>query len=155
MTRRRLFISLCALAWLSVNTAAGADKVPDLGRTKFKEIAKYLNLTAEQQQKIKPDVDRIQDVVKQAEKQRGGPGFGGGGRTPIGSGNWGGGPARTGGGAVQVGDIEGRRLQRQEWQKEITNRAEEIKTFLTPPQIEKFKAMGVPDLMAGPDGRRQ
>ena len=51
-------------------------------------------------------------------------------------------------GGAQVGDREGRLAQRVEWQKEITNRVEEIKSLLTPGQREKFKTIQVPDLMA-------
>jgi Spy/CpxP family protein refolding chaperone len=144
------FAGLCVLAWLSAVLPASATKPPDLGRTKFKDIAKYLNLTADQQAKIKPDVDRIQDIVKQADKQRGTPGFGGGGRTPVGGGRWGapGGGGNQGG--VQVGDFEERRARRQEWQKEITNRVEEVKSLLTPEQLEKFKAIQVPNVVAPP-----
>ncbi len=124
---------------------AAAGKPIDLGKTKFKDIAKYLNLTAEQQQKIRPDVDRIQDVVKQAAKQRGTPGFGAGGRTPVGGGGrWDG--ATGSPNTVQLGDREQRQAQRVEWQKEITNRVEEIKSFLTPEQLEKFKAIQIPNI---------
>jgi Spy/CpxP family protein refolding chaperone len=54
---------------------------------------------------------------------------------------------------VQVGDLEQRRLQRQEWQKEITNRVEEIKSLLTPEQVEKFKSIQVPNIVAPPSLR--
>ncbi len=142
----------CLLGALAVGASA-AEKVPDLAKTKFKDIAKYLNLTPEQQQKIKPDVERIQDLVKQAEKQRGAPGFGGGGRVPVGGSRWGG-PGGSGSqGAVQVGDLEQRRVQRVEWQKEITNRVEEIRSFLTPEQREKFKPIQVPDILTPPGQR--
>ncbi len=141
---------LCLLAWLSAPSPASAAKPPDLAKTKFKDIAKYLNLTADQQAKIKPDVDRIQAIVKQADKQRGTPGLGGGGRVPVGGGRWGapGGGGTQGG--VQVGDLEQRRVQREEWQKEITNRVEEIKSLLTPEQLEKFKVIQVPKVAAAP-----
>ena len=137
--------------------AISKPKVPELAKAKFDDIAKYLSLTREQQEKIKPDVVRIQDIVKQAGKQRG-PlgGWGGGGpRSPVGGG-WGG----TGGGAPGArGDGAGRggsdqseqmRAQREEWQKEITNRVEEIKGLLTPEQLEKFNAIAVPNVVAPP-----
>lgn len=142
----------CAAAWLVLAVPAGAEKPPDLGKTKFKEIAKYLNLTAGQQKQIKIDVDRIQDIVKQAAKQRGSPGFGAGGRTPVGGSRWGGGIGQ-GSGSVQVGDRAEQRIQREEWQKEIRNRVEEIESLLTPEQIVKFKAIEVPDVVSTPTGR--
>ena len=147
--RKTMFFSgLCVLLWLG--GAAAADKTPDLGKTKFKDIAKYLNLTTDQQGKIKPDVDRIQDLVRQADKQRGTPGFGGGGRTPVGGGRWGGAPGGENQGGVDVGDVEERIARRQEWQKEIANRVDEIKSLLTPEQLEKFKSIPVPNLSARP-----
>jgi hypothetical protein len=152
--RSRALIAACfALAWLAVTVPAFAEKPPDLARTKFKEIAKYLNLTTGQQVTIKPDVEHIQEIVKQADKQGGSPGYGGGGRTPVGGSRWGGGIGGSPGG-TQVGEREQRRTQRVEWQKEITNRVEEIKSLLTPEQAEKFKAIQVPNLMASPAGGR-
>src|SRR5512133_3370226 len=71
-----------SLVLLFVALPAVAEKVPDLGRTKFKDIAKYLNLTSDQQGKIKPDVERIQAIVKDADKQRGAAGSGR--RVPLG-----------------------------------------------------------------------
>ncbi len=140
-------VAIClAVSWIAV-TAARAEKPLDLGKTKFKEIAKYLNLTAEQQAKIKPDVERIQDVVKQAAKQGGSTGYGAGGRTPIGGSRWGA-PGSGNQGSVQMGDRGERQAQRVEWQKEITNRVEEIRSFLTPAQLEKFKAITIPDILA-------
>ena len=153
MSRNILLAGLCVLLWLGAAAALSADKPPDLGKTKFKDIVKYLNLTPDQQTKIKPDVDRIQDLVRQAEKQRGAPGFGGGGRTPVGGGRWGTPGGGGNQGSVQVGDVEERRAQRQEWQKEVTNRVEEIKSFLTPEQVQKFKSITVPDLAAPPSWR--
>ncbi len=151
---KSVLAGLCVLLWLGgAMSAAAAEKTPDLAKTKFKDIAKYLNLTPEQQQKIKPDVERIQDIVKQADKQRGTPGFGGGGRVPVGGSRWGGPGGGGSQGAVQVGDTEQRQIQRVEWQKEITNRAEEIRSFLTPEQREKFKAIQVPDILAPPGVR--
>lgn len=153
MKSKALLVACFALAWLAWSMPALAEKPPDLGRTKFKDIVKYLNLSTEQQPTIKLDVERIQDIVKQADKQRGAPGFGAGGRTPIG------GPRGIGGmggyqGPTQVGEGGERQAQRIEWQKEITNRVEEIKSLLTPEQKEKFKTIQVPDLLApGPIGR--
>jgi hypothetical protein len=141
-------VTFCvAFAWLAVVVPASAEKPLDLGKTKFKEIAKYLNLTGEQQPKIKLDVERIQDIVKQAAKQRGTPGFGGGGRTPIGGSRWGGGIGGNPGG-VQVGERQERQAQRVEWQKEISNRVAEIRSFLTPEQLEKFKAIQIPNILS-------
>ncbi len=147
MPRKRLVAACCAFALLAVAMPARAEKPLDLGRTKFKDIVKYLNLTAEQQQKIKPDVERIQDIVKQAAKQRGTAGYGGGGRTPVGGSRWGGGIGGNPGG-VQVGERAERQQQRVEWQKEIGNRVEEIRSFLTPEQIEKFKAIQIPNILS-------
>jgi Spy/CpxP family protein refolding chaperone len=153
MRKNTILAGLCVLLWLAATSALSAEKTPDLGKTKFKDIAKYLNLTPDQQARIKPDVDRIQDLVKQADKQRGAPGFGGGGRTPVGGGRWGGPGGGGNQGSVQVGDLEQRRAQRQEWQKEITNRVDEIRSLLTPGQLEKFKAMPVPNIVAPPSLR--
>ncbi len=150
-TVRSLLIVMSALTCFAIAGLAAKEKIPDLGRTKFKDIAKYLNLNADQQNKIKPDVDRIQQIVKDAQKL-GGPkgGWGGGGaRSPVGGG-WGGmgrgGGAQPSGGST--GNTEQKRAQLQEWQKEITNRVDEIKSFLAPDQLEKFKAVQVPDLDA-------
>jgi Spy/CpxP family protein refolding chaperone len=153
MRKNTILAGLCVLLWMAAAPAASAEKTPDLGKTKFKDIARYLNLTPDQQARIKPDVDRIQDLVKQADKQRGAPGFGGGGRTPVGGGRWGGPGGGGNQGSVQVGDLEQRRAQRQEWQKEITNRVEEIKSLLTPEQVEKFKSIQVPNIVAPPSWR--
>ena len=147
MRAGRLVALSLALVWIALAVPARAEKPLDLGKAKLKEIAKFLNLTAEQEAKVKPDVDRIQDLVKQAAKQGGSPGFGAGGRTPVGGGRWGGGMGGNQG-SVQVGDREERRAQRVEWQKEITNRAEEIRSFLTPEQVEKFKTITIPDILA-------
>jgi len=141
----------CAAAWLVFALPAGAGKPLDLGKTKFKEIAKYLNLTADQQQKIKPDVERIQDIVKQVARQRGTPGFGAGGRTPVGGSRWGGGIGGNPGG-VQAGGRQEQEAQRVEWQKEITNRTDEIRSFLTPGQLEKFKTIQVPNVLSSTIG---
>ncbi len=148
---RIVLAAVCVAGWLAAAMpSAAADKVPDLGKTKFKDIAKYLSLTSDQQQKIKGDVERIQDIVKDAEKQRGTAGFGAGGRTPVGAGRWGG-PASGGNqGSIRAGDVEGQRLQREEWQKEINNRVTEIRSFLTPGQLEKFKTLQVPDIRSSP-----
>ncbi len=148
MRSRGIAVLFVVVAWIGFAGPARADKTLDLGKTKFKEIAKYLNLTAEQEAKIKPDVERIQDVVKQAAKQGGSPGFGAGGRTPIGGGGRWGGSMGGNQGAVQVGDRAERQAQRVEWQKEITNRVEEIQSFLTPEQREKFKTITIPDILA-------
>ncbi len=147
MRMKALAVASLALVWLAVGAPVRAGKPIDLGKTKYKEIAKYLDLTPSQEKTIKLDIERIQDLVKQAEKQRGTPGYGAGGRTPIGSGQWGGG---IGGSptSVQVGRSADREAQRAEWRKEITNRIEEIKSLLTPPQLEKFKTIKLPDLMA-------
>jgi Spy/CpxP family protein refolding chaperone len=153
MHKKTILAGLCVLLWLAAASAPSAEKPPDLGKTKFKDIARYLNLTSDQQARIKPDVDRIQDLVKRADKQRGAPGFGGGGRTPVGGGRWGGPGGGGNQGSVQVGDLEQRRLQRQEWQKEITNRVEEMKSLLTPEQVEKFKSIQVPNIVAPPSLR--
>jgi hypothetical protein len=136
--------------WLLIGVSpAFAEKVPDLGKTKFKEIAKYLALTSEQQLKVKPDVERIQDIVKDAQKQSAGGGFGSGGRAPIGGSGPFGRPSPGGGTEVpSSAKIEARRIQRQEWQTEINNRVDEIKSFLTPEQVEKFKNITVPNLFA-------
>ncbi len=142
----------CAVAWLGFAVPAGAEKPLDLGKTKFKDIAKYLNLTSDQQKKIKPDVDRIQEIVKLAARQRGSPGFGAGGRTPVGGSRWGGGGIGANPGSVQVGDRAEQRLQREEWQKEIRNRVEEIESFLTPEQVQKFKSVLVPSVVSSPTG---
>ena len=144
-----VFAAFCAILWLAVALPVEGAKPLNLGKTKFKDIAKFLNLRADQQDTIRRDVERIQEIVKQADKQRGAPGFGAGGRTPVGAGGrWGGGGmgAPGGGGGVQVGDVQERRLQRAEWQKEIGNRVDEIKSLLTPEQAEKFKTIIVPDL---------
>lgn len=151
MQRRRFFAVAVALIWCLVGAGARAEKPLDLGRTKFKDIAKYLDLTREQQAKVKPDVERIQDIVKQAAKQRGTPGFGAGGRTPVGGSRWGGGLGGNTGG-VQVGERAERQQQRVEWQKEINNRIEEIESYLTPGQIEKFKAIQVPNILSSAIG---
>ena len=143
---------LCAVAWLVFALPANAEKPLDLGKTKFKEIARFLNLTADQQKTIKRDVERIQEIVKQADKQRGSPGFGGGGRTPVGGGRWGAGAGAGNSGKVEIGDLAERRVRQQEWQKEIVNRVDEIKTFLTPEQVEKFKAITIPDILAPSTG---
>ncbi len=136
--------------WLMAAVSpAFAEKVPDLGKTKFKEIAKYLALTPEQQAKVKPDVERIQDIVKDAQKQSTGGGFGSGGRAPVGGNGAFGQPSPGGGTEVpSAAKIEARRIQRQDWQTEIKNRVEEIRSFLTPDQLEKFKNMQVPNLFA-------
>jgi hypothetical protein len=146
------------LAWLVVAAIpALAEKVPDLGKTKFKDIAKYLSLTPQQQEKIRPDLDRIQEIVKDAAKQRGVGGWNSGGanRTPVGGSGVmarpGPGATGSGGGEATTPEkFEERRAQRKEWQTEITNRVEEIKSFLTPGQLEKFKNVQVPNLMALP-----
>ncbi len=147
MTNRRI-AGLLAIFFCLATTGLAAGKPPDLGRTKFKDIVKYLNLTSDQQEKVKRDVERIQDIVRQADKQRGSPGFGGGGRTPVGAGQWGAGGTAGSQNKVEVGDLEERRARQQEWQKEIVNRVEEIKTFLTPPQLEKFKDITIPNILA-------
>ncbi len=138
----------CAVFALSLPSPARADKTPDLGKTKFKDLAKYLDLTSEQQAKIKPDVERIQDIVKDASRQAGA--FGGGKRVPIGGGGPFGRPGGAGGmqGGSSGGNATDVRAQRQEWQREIGNRVEEIKSFLTPEQLEKFKSVQVPNLLA-------
>ncbi|MGE5359604.1 MAG: hypothetical protein ACM3NQ_11350 [Bacteroidales bacterium] len=126
-----------------------AEKVPDLGKTKFKDISKYLALTPEQQAKVKPDVDRIQAIVKDAQKQSTGGGFGRGGRAPIGGSGAFGQPSPGGGTEVpSSAKIEARPIQRNDRQTEINNRVDEIKTFLTPDQLEKFKNMQVPNLLS-------
>ena len=52
--RIRVILPVCvALVVLGSVAPARAEKPLDLGKTKFKEIAKYLNLTAEQETKIK------------------------------------------------------------------------------------------------------
>lgn len=150
VTRTTLAVS-AVLGWLVLVVPAGAEKPLDLGKTKFKDVAKYLNLTGDQQKKIKRDVDRIQQIVKDAEKQRGTPGFGAGGRTPVGGSRWGGGIAGNPG-AVPLGDRTEQRAQREEWQKEIRNRVEEIESLLTPEQREKFKAIQIPNILASPTG---
>jgi len=153
MTGNKVLIGVLGVVlWLGATGVGSAEKPPDLGRTKFKDIAKYLDLTPDQQEKIRHDVDRIQEIVKQADKQRGSPGFGGGGRTPVGGGRWGGGATAGNTGKVEVGDLEERRARQQEWQKEITNRVDEIKTFLTPAQAEKFKTIAVPNILAPSSG---
>ncbi len=130
-----------------------AEKVPDLGKTKFKDIAKYLDLTPGQQARVKPDVERIQQIVKDAQNQPGSSGgFGSGGRAPVGGTGAFGRPSPGGmSGATEVPSsekIEERRAMRKEWQTEINNRVDEIKTFLTPAQLGKFKAIQVPNLFA-------
>jgi hypothetical protein len=151
MRRNGVIAVYLAFAWVAFAMPVGAEKPLDLGKTKFKEIAKYLNLTADQQQKIKPDVERIQEIVKQAAKQRGTPGFGAGGRTPVGGSRWGGGIGGNPGG-VPAGERQKQEAQRVEWQKEITNRTEEIRSFLTPGQLEKFKTIQVPDILSSTIG---
>ena len=153
MRHGRVVGAFVVVLWLAGAGVGAAEKTPDLGRTKFKDIVKYLNLTADQQEKIKRDVDRIQEIVKQADKQRGSPGFGAGGRTPVGAGRWGTGGAGSSG-RVEVGDLAERRARQQEWQKEIVNRVDEIKTFLTPEQLEKFKAITIPNILAPAPGNR-
>jgi hypothetical protein len=152
MTRTLKFVSLAAVLCVSSIGLVAAGKPPDLGRTKFKDIAKYLDLTTEQQDKIRRDVERIQEIVKQADKQGGSPGYGGGGRTPVGGGRWGAGAGAGTSGRVEVGDVQERLARRQEWQKEIVNRADEIRTFLTPPQVEKFKTITIPNILSSPSG---
>lgn len=152
MTRSRIVGAFAVVLWLAGAGVGAAGKPPDLGRTKFKDIAKYLNLTADQQEKTRRDVERIQEIVKQADKQRGSPGFGAGGRTPVGGGRWGAGGGAGGAGKVEVGDIAERRARQQEWQKEIVNRVDEIKTFLTPEQLEKFKTITIPNILAPASG---
>ncbi len=147
MKNVRLVAVACAVFVVSLSPVARADKTPDLGKTKFKDLVKYLDLTSEQQVKIKPDVDRIQEIVKDASRQTGASG---GKRVPVGgSGPFGrpggAGGVQTGGGAGNPTEV---RAQRQEWQREISNRVEEIKSFLTPAQLEKFKSVQVPDLLA-------
>ena len=140
---------LCAVAWLVFALPANVGKPLDLGKTKFKEIARFLNLTADQQKTIKRDVERIQEIVKQAAKQQGTPGYGAGGRTPVGGGRWGG-FGQSGG--IQVGERAEQRVQRDQWQKEIRNRVEEIESLLTPEQREKFKSIEIPNVLSSPTG---
>ncbi len=142
---------VAALVCVAASGIARAEKPPDLGRTKFKDIVKYLNLTSDQQEKVKRDIERIQDIVKQADKQRGSTGYGAGGRTPVG-GQWGPGAPLGGQNRVDLGDVQERRARQQEWQKEIVNRVDEIKTFLTPGQLEKFKNIAIPDILASSSG---
>ncbi len=149
MNRSRFVIAGIVFASCVVVIAAAAEKPPELAKIKFKDLVKLLNLTAEQQATIKPDVARIQEIVKQADKQRGTAGYGAGGRTPVGGGRWGGGITGSPSGA-QITDRGERHAQRVEWQREITNRIDEIKSVLTPGQLEKFKTIQVPDLMAQP-----
>ncbi len=151
MNSPRSLLTAFAIVLMAFASTVWAEKTPDLSKTKFKDIAKYLDLSAEQQAKIKPDVDRIQDIVKQAGRlPTGHRGWGGGGRAPVGSSGVMGRPNPQAGdmGGSGGGNTTEARAQRQEWQKEITNRIEEIKSFLTPAQIEKFKSVQVPNLMA-------
>lgn len=153
MFATRLLAMFSVFAWLSILAPlATAAKTPNLGKTKFKDVAKFLALTPEQQLKVRPDVDRIQAIVKDAEKQRGQGGWGRGGRRiPVGgSGVMGRGGVGGSDTAPPAGNFEEMRRQRQEWQKEIDNRVDEIKSFLTPQQLEKFKSIELPNLNALP-----
>lgn len=140
----RVATALCVAFCLTAALAAAGDKPPNWGTTKFKDLAKHLNLTAAQQAKIKPNVEKIQDLVKRAARLPGSGwrgGYAGGGR--LGSpGDWGRRPpsAATGAGSKQSAE------QREEWQSEIEGRVLEIKGLLTPEQIAKFDAIEVPDL---------
>jgi hypothetical protein len=144
----RVMTALCVALWLASGPAGAGEKPPDLGKAKFKDLAKYLSLTAEQQAKIRPNVERIQDLVKRAARLPGSGGWRGGyaGGSRIGGpGDWGRRPPAGGG-----TDVKGSRAQREEWQTEIEARVSEIRVLLTPAQQAKFESVRIPNLRAAP-----
>jgi len=141
---------LCAALFLVAAAGAAGEKPPDLAKVKFKQLAKYLDLSVEQQAKIRPNVERVQDIVKRAARLPGSGGWRGGYASTGGiggPGDWGRRPpstATTGGTAPKEA-----MAQRQEWQKEIEGRVLEIKSMLTPAQLVKFQAVQIPNIVTG------